>query len=230
MNMLSWSQWCLHISTDLKGTILVLLITVLFNFATNPIAPATLAAALCQGRKANIQMDTKQWKATPIWQGGFIIKTWERLRSIPSFMLAKLVLTSREVQDGVQAFVCLVNALLVSPHGSPPVSSLLLAPESCGQEKEEEGGRQRPSVQRQTPWVPRAHKMDAPPWSPHTALGSSSSPKQSPMTLCMRAKSLRSFLTLCDPMNHSPPVSFVHEILQAWMLEWVAMPFSRRSS
>ena len=60
MHMLSWSQCCLHISTDLEGKILVLLITVLFNFATNPIAPATLAAALCPGRKANIQMDTKQ--------------------------------------------------------------------------------------------------------------------------------------------------------------------------
>ena len=35
--------------------------------------------------------------------------------------------------------------------------------------------------------------------------------------------------TLCDPMDCSPPGSFVHGILQARMLEWVAMPFSRRS-
>ena len=34
----------------------------------------------------------------------------------------------------------------------------------------------------------------------------------------------------CDPMNHSPPGSSVHGILQARMLEWVAMPFSRGSS
>ena len=34
--------------------------------------------------------------------------------------------------------------------------------------------------------------------------------------------------TLCDPMDCSPPGSFVHGILQARMLEWVAMPFSRR--
>ena len=34
------------------------------------------------------------------------------------------------------------------------------------------------------------------------------------------AKSLQSCLTLCDPMDHSPPDSFVCGILQARMLEW----------
>jgi len=37
-------------------------------------------------------------------------------------------------------------------------------------------------------------------------------------------------LTLCDPMDCSPPGSSVHGILQARILEWVAMPSSRRSS
>ena len=32
--------------------------------------------------------------------------------------------------------------------------------------------------------------------------------------------------TLCDPMDCSPPGSSVHEILQARILEWVAIPFS----
>ena len=36
--------------------------------------------------------------------------------------------------------------------------------------------------------------------------------------------------TLCDPMDCSPPVSFVHEIFQARILEWVAISFSRGSS
>ena len=36
--------------------------------------------------------------------------------------------------------------------------------------------------------------------------------------------------TLCDPMDCSPPGSSVHGILQARILEWVAMPFSRESS
>ena len=36
--------------------------------------------------------------------------------------------------------------------------------------------------------------------------------------------------TLCDPLNPSLPVSFVHGILQARILERVAMPFSRGSS
>ena len=36
--------------------------------------------------------------------------------------------------------------------------------------------------------------------------------------------------TLCDPLDCSPPGSSVHGILQARILEWVAMPFSRGSS
>ena len=31
--------------------------------------------------------------------------------------------------------------------------------------------------------------------------------------------------TLCNPMNCSPPDSTVHRILQARILEWVAIPF-----
>ena len=37
-------------------------------------------------------------------------------------------------------------------------------------------------------------------------------------------------LTLCDPMDCGLPGSFVHGILQARTLEWVAMPSSRGSS
>ena len=37
-------------------------------------------------------------------------------------------------------------------------------------------------------------------------------------------------LTLCDPMDSSPPGSSVHGIFQAWILEWVAISFSRGSS
>ena len=33
-------------------------------------------------------------------------------------------------------------------------------------------------------------------------------------------------LTLCDPMDWSPPGSSVHGIFQARILEWVAIPFS----
>ena len=36
--------------------------------------------------------------------------------------------------------------------------------------------------------------------------------------------------TLCDPLDCSPSVSSVHGILQAKILEWVAIPFSRGSS
>ena len=52
----------------------------------------------------------------------------------------------------------------------------------------------------------------------------------SPYVLFVCAKSLQSYLTLCDPMDCSPPGSSVHGILQARILEWVAMPFSKESS
>ena len=40
------------------------------------------------------------------------------------------------------------------------------------------------------------------------------------------AKSLQSCPTLCDPIDRSPPGSPVPEILQARILEWVAISFS----
>ena len=46
----------------------------------------------------------------------------------------------------------------------------------------------------------------------------------------MRAKLLQSYLTLCNPMDCSPPRSSVHRIFQARVLVWVAMPSSRGSS
>ena len=51
---------------------------------------------------------------------------------------------------------------------------------------------------------------------------------------CMKVKSesrvAQSCPTLCNPMDCSPPVSSVHEVLQTRILEWVAMLFSRGSS
>ena len=44
------------------------------------------------------------------------------------------------------------------------------------------------------------------------------------------AKSLQSCLTLCNPTDYSPQGSSVHGILQAKILGWVAIPFSRGSS
>ena len=40
----------------------------------------------------------------------------------------------------------------------------------------------------------------------------------------------RSYLTLCYPMDYSQPGSSDHGILQARILEWVAILFSRESS
>ena len=44
------------------------------------------------------------------------------------------------------------------------------------------------------------------------------------------AKLLQSCLTLCDPMDCSPPGSSVHGTLQARILDFAAMPSSRGSS
>ena len=48
------------------------------------------------------------------------------------------------------------------------------------------------------------------------------------ITDTFRAKSLQSCPTFYYPMDCSPPGSFVHGILQARILEWVAMPSSKR--
>ena len=47
---------------------------------------------------------------------------------------------------------------------------------------------------------------------------------------CRHATSIHSCLTLCDLMDCSPPGSSVHGILQARILEWVDISYSRRSS
>ena len=46
----------------------------------------------------------------------------------------------------------------------------------------------------------------------------------------VRAKLLQSCPTLCDPMDLSPPGSSVQGILQARIMEYLVVPFSRASS
>ena len=48
-------------------------------------------------------------------------------------------------------------------------------------------------------------------------------------TSCVRARSFQSCSTLCQTMDCSPPGSSVHGILQARILEWVAISSSRGS-
>ena len=44
------------------------------------------------------------------------------------------------------------------------------------------------------------------------------------------AKSLQSCLTLCDPIDSSPPGSSIHGIFQARILEWGAIAFSDKNA
>ena len=47
---------------------------------------------------------------------------------------------------------------------------------------------------------------------------------------CYKSESVnQSCPTFCNPIDGSPPGSSVHRILQAIILEWVAIPFYRRS-
>ena len=47
---------------------------------------------------------------------------------------------------------------------------------------------------------------------------------------CLRAKLLQSCLTQCDSVDCSPPGSSVHGTLQARILAWIAISYSRGSS
>ena len=49
------------------------------------------------------------------------------------------------------------------------------------------------------------------------------------LMLCMLCEVAQSCPTLCDPVDCSPPGSSVHGILEARILEWVAISFSRGS-
>ena len=53
-----------------------------------------------------------------------------------------------------------------------------------------------------------------------------SAPQSALLPTSAAAKSLQSCLTLCDPIDGSPPGSPVPGILQARTLEWVAISFS----
>ena len=72
--------------------------------------------------------------------------------------------------------------------------------------------------------------LTAPNWKqsrwPSTAKGSTNCATTPQNTAAAAAKLLQSCLTLCDPIDGSPPGSPVPGILQARTLEWVAISFS----
>ena len=64
--------------------------------------------------------------------------------------------------------------------------------------------------------------------NPHSAFSPNIRTMCPPTSCCCLVTKSR--LTLCDPMNSSPPGSSVHGISRAWILEWVAIFSSRGSS
>ena len=85
---------------------------------------------------------------------------------------------------------------------------------------EYEGDRQDPQNSFGVERGPRAHCPDRGIASCHLRL----------LFISLKVKVTQSCLTLCDPIDCSPPGSSVHGILQARILEWLAIPFSRGSS
>ena len=51
--------------------------------------------------------------------------------------------------------------------------------------------------------------------------------KSRDITLPTKVNLVKAMVSLCDPVDCSPPGSSVHRILQARILEWVAISFSR---
>ena len=72
-------------------------------------------------------------------------------------------------------------------------------------------------------------------WKPDKSLGKNILPTPGKHTysvcvcvcVCVCVLVAQLCLTLSDPMDYSLPGSSVHGILQAWILEWVAIPFSK---
>ena len=95
-------------------------------------------------------------------------------------------------------------------------------------DKEGKGFIARADMQVRGPWAGPAHLECQGPGSPSLGLG----PVSWDVTSLTESESVsRSVvLTLCNPLDCSPPGSSVHGISQAKILEWVAISFSRESS
>ena len=77
------------------------------------------------------------------------------------------------------------------------------------------------------PYAPQGGPCCLSTYTSFSLLIANSQPIPSLPSMCLVAQS---FPTVCDPMDCSPPGSSVHGILQAGILEWVAVPSSRGSS
>ena len=82
-------------------------------------------------------------------------------------------------------------------------------------------GRGQFSFQSQRKAIPKNSQTTAQSYSSHMLVSSVQFSSVLVAQLC---------LTLCDPMDCSPPGFSFHRILQARVLEWVAISFSRGSS
>ena len=65
---------------------------------------------------------------------------------------------------------------------------------------------------------------------PHLVIWNPRNPSSEELRFYVSMLSCFSCVQLCDPMDCSPPGSSVHGILQARILEWVVIPFSKWST
>ena len=111
------------------------------------------------------------------------------------------------------------------------LDSTLMLPGPCGFRSLPRASCDAPSF-----WIPlgfRLHNVDH-----HCVVIFKRQSQQTPLffsegihkVVLLRTKSLQSCLTLCNPMDCSPPGPTVHGLLRARTVEWVAMPSSKGSS
>ena len=67
-------------------------------------------------------------------------------------------------------------------------------------------------------------------WRKHAVLPKVVKMVSLPSRVCAHALVAQSYRALCNPMDGSPPGSSIYGILQARILEWVNIPFSKGSS
>jgi len=76
---------------------------------------------------------------------------------------------------------------------------------------------------------PGARRHNSEPQFPHLQNGGNDTDYLGIRDTLYKVLVIQSCPILCDPMDYSLPGSSVHGMLQAKILEWVAIPFSKRS-
>ena len=174
----------------------------------------------------------------------FCVKKCQRLwgnNTIPMWLHDSILIPTLELVAYILTFTLLLFLLLLPPVEQVISMCYILAFNPCMfmptlNENFHSFALKKESGQSQSPYLHYDRKKDSPA-SIRFCVGST--PALYSHWPCSRYHSALehcvclvdpSCLTLCDPLDYSPPGSSVQRILQARILEWVAIPFFRESS